>query len=86
MRIQRFKGRHKDTGKIIDRLQIYELYSKVRFIKDLYWDDPDLNEYSVAETYELDEFDRLEEYFEEIEVPEETKYGPDWIVKAQTAK
>lgn len=84
MRIQKFKGELKGTTKTIDNLQIYEENGKIFLIEDLYWIDG--HDYSAFETYDLDEFDRLIEYFKEIEVPEEINRGPDWIIKAQTAK
>lgn len=66
MKIQKFKGYLKGTIIQIDDLALYKdkdagLY---RFIKDLYWVDG--YEYS-ADTYDIDEFDKLEEYFEEID-------------------
>lgn len=66
MRVQRFKGYLKGTTIQVDGLTLYKdkdagIY---RFIKDLYWVDG--YEYS-ADTYDIDEFDKLEEYFEEID-------------------
>lgn len=84
MRVQRFKGELKYTTETIDDLQIYEENGKIFLIEDLYWVDG--RDYSVFETYDLDDFDRLIEYFKEIEVPNDTNRGPDWIIKAQTAK
>lgn len=67
MKIQRFKGYLKGTTSLIDGLIPYkdEDAKQYRFIKDLYWIDG--YEYS-AETYDIDEFDSLEEYFEEVDV------------------
>ncbi len=66
MRAQRFKGDLKYTTQTVDDLILYKdkdagIY---RFIKDVYWIDG--YEYS-ADTYDIDEFDKLEEYFEEID-------------------
>lgn len=66
MKIQKFKGYLKGTTIQVDGLTLYKdkdagIY---RFIKDLYWVDG--YEYS-ADTYDIDEFDNLEEYFEEID-------------------
>lgn len=66
MKIQKFKGCLKGTTIQVDGLTLYKdkdagIY---RFIKDLSWVDG--YEYS-ADTYDIDEFDKLEEYFEEID-------------------
>lgn len=84
MRIQKFKGELKGTTKTIDNLQIYEENGKIFLIEDLYWIDG--HDYSVFDTYDLDEFDRLIEYFDEYDESSEINRGPDWIIKAQTAK
>lgn len=68
MRVQRFKGELKYTTQIVDDLILYKDTEAAggvfRLIKDLYWVDG--YEYS-AKTYDIDEFDRLEEYFIEVE-------------------
>lgn len=83
MRIQRFKGELKGTTYTLHDLQLYEEDGKLRLIKNLSWRDG--YDYT-AETYDLDEFDRLIEYFDEYDEAGETNCGPDWIIKAQTAK
>lgn len=85
MRVQKFKGELKYTTHTVDDLILYEDKGTgtFRFAKDIYWVDG--YEYS-AETYDIDEFESVEEYFEEIDESGDTNLAPDWIVKAQTAK
>lgn len=83
MKIQRFKGELKGTTYTLHDLQLYEEDGKLRLIKNLSWKDG--YDYT-AETYDLDEFDRLIEYFDEYDESGESNWGPDWIIKAQTGK
>lgn len=83
MKIQKFKGELKGTTDTIYGLQLYEEDGELRLIKNLSWRDG--YDYT-AETYDLDEFDRLIEYFDEYDESDKNIRGPDWIIKAQTSK
>lgn len=63
MKIQKFKGKLKETGKVIDNLQIYKNTEGFWFIKDLKWIDG--AEYNALMYFE-NEFKNIEEYFEEV--------------------
>lgn len=83
MKMQKFKGALKGTIDTIYGLQLYEEDGKLRLIKNLYWRDG--YDYT-AETYDLDEFDRLIEYFDEYDVSDEDSRETDWFIEAQTGK
>lgn len=66
MKIQKFKGDLKGTVTQIEGLILYkdEDTGTYRFTENLRWASGD--DY-LADTYDIDEFDKLEEYFEEID-------------------
>lgn len=63
MKIQKFKGKLKETGKVVDNLQIYKDDENFWFVKNLKWIDG--AEYNALMYFEK-EFESIEEYFEEI--------------------
>ena len=80
MRIQKFRGKLKKDGAVLENLQLRHSGDNHWFVHNLRWIVGVGYDGSV---YSDDDFEEIEEYFEEIDG---TNRGPDWFIKAQTAK